>query len=186
MTPNFKNIDGISVSEKLHEVKFTCDLDKCKGACCTMESEYGAPIHESEIKIIEDLLPILWDYLPVKSREEIEKNGFWEIKEELHMIKSVNNRDCVFVYYENAIAKCSIEKAYYNGKTEFIKPISCHLFPIRISDFGGPILRYEEYDECRDALIKGLKTNLSIAQFCEVPLERTFGKEWKDKLTANE
>ena len=182
MIKNYRNIDGISVSNDLHKIKFTCDLEKCKGACCTMESEYGAPIHESEIKIIEDLLPAIWDYLPKKSQKEIKKNGFHEFKEELHMIRSVNNRDCVFVYYDNSIAKCAIEKAYYEGKVDYVKPISCHLFPIRISDFGGPVLRYEEYSECKDALIKGLNTNLSVAQFCALPLERAFGKDWKNKI----
>ncbi len=186
MNHKYKNISGISVSDNLYNVKFTCDLEKCKGACCTMESEYGAPIHESEIKIIEDLLPLIWDSLPVKAQKEIEKNGFWEMKEEIAMIRSVNNRDCVFVYHENSIAKCAIEKAYYAGKVDYMKPISCHLFPIRISDFGGPILRYEEYEECKDALTLGKETNLNIAQFCAVPLERAFGKEWKDKLLENQ
>lgn len=182
MTQDFRNIDGISVSNDLHKIKFTCNLEKCKGACCTMESQYGAPIHESEIKVIEDLLPIVMDYIPKKSQEEIKKNGFWEVKEELHMIRSVDNKDCVFVYHDNSIAKCAIEKAYYEGKVDYIKPISCHLFPIRISDFGGPILRFEEYDECKGALIKGLETNLSVAQFCDIPIERAFGKDFKNKI----
>jgi len=186
MNYKYKNISGISVSNDLHNIKFTCDLKKCKGACCTMESEFGAPIHESEIEIIEQLLPIVWNYLPIKSQKEITKNGFWEKKEELPMIRSINNQDCVFVYYENKIAKCAIEKAFYDGKIDYIKPLSCHLFPIRISDFGGPVLRYEEYNECKDALKNGEKTNLSVAQFCALPLERAFGEIWKDKLLGSQ
>lgn len=182
MLDDYIEIDDIFVNSELIETKFTCDLGKCKGACCTMESQFGAPLLESEIEVIENILPIVKKYLPKKNIKVIEKKGFYEEKMETLMTTSVDNRDCVFIYYEGDIAKCAIEKAYYNGEVDFKKPISCHLFPIRVSDFGGPILRFEEYDICKCALEKGKKTNLSVLEFCQESLGRAFGEEWLNKL----
>jgi hypothetical protein len=94
----------------------------------------------------------------------------------------VNNRACVFVYYDGDIAKCGIEKAYREGKVDFIKPVSCHLFPIRITDFGGPVVRYEKFSECKPARKLGEKTNLTVAEFCSDALKRIFGSQWVTKL----
>ena len=148
-----------------------------------MESEYGAPIHKTEIEKIEKTLPFVKKYLPERNLAEIEKNGFWEEKAGLLMIRSVDNRDCVFAYRNSQnVALCGIEKAFYAGEVDFIKPLSCHLFPIRISDFGGPVLRYEEYDECKPALENGENKNVTVLKFCEASLKRSFGDEWFEKL----
>ncbi|MGE5683296.1 MAG: DUF3109 family protein [Bacillota bacterium] len=176
-------IDDILVNREITNVKFACDLSKCKGACCTMESEYGAPLLEEEIPVMESILDIVKPYLPARHLEEIEKNGFWEEKSGELMTRSVNNRECVFVYYEGDVAKCAIEKAYKDGKVNFIKPISCHLFPVRVSKFGGDILRYEEINECRDALVNGARLNVTIAEFCKDSLLRHYGKAWYKKLS---
>ena len=122
------------------------------------------------------------DFLSEESIKNIEENGFWEKKDDELMTRSIDNKDCVFVYYENDIAKCAIEKTYYEKNTDFIKPISCHLFPIRISDFGGDVIRYEKYGDCEPALEKGEKTGLSILEFCEKPIKRAYNKNFYDKL----
>ena len=179
---NFDNIDGVLVSKEIVKTHFSCDLEKCKGACCTMKSEFGAPLNSDEIDIIEEKLEIIKEYLPKKSIVEIEKNGFWEQKEDLLMTRSLGDTDCVFVYYENDIARCSIEKAYYDKKIDFVKPISCHLFPIRITDFGGDVLRYEEYEDCKPALEKGEKEEVTIMEFCEKPIKRAYTNNFYDKL----
>lgn len=179
---DFENLDGVLVSREIFRTKFTCDLKKCKGACCTMKSEYGAPLNEDEIKIIENYLPKVKEYLPKKSIKEIEKNGFWEEKENELMTRSHGDTDCVFVYYESDVAKCAIEKAYLEKKIDFIKPISCHLFPIRISDFGGDVVRYEEYADCKPALEKGEETGLSVAEFCRTSLERIYNINFMKKI----
>lgn len=179
---NFDNVDGVLVSRDIVNKKFTCDLDACKGACCTMKSEYGAPLKSEEIKIIDKYLPVIKENLSSTSIDEIEKNGFWEEKEKTLMTKSIGDTDCVFVYYDGDIAKCAIEKAYYNGKIDFIKPISCHLFPIRITDFGGEVVRYEEYEDCKPALENGKKTDLSIFEFCEKPIKRAYNNNFYNKL----
>lgn len=182
MNPNFIEIDDIVVLKEVVTEKFTCDLEKCKGACCTMKSSFGAPIHQNEIGEIERNFNSIKKFLNDNSIMEIKKNGFWESKNNSLMLRSVNKRDCVFVYYVGDIAKCSIEKAFFEGKSNFRKPISCHLFPIRINDFGGPILKFEKYDECKPALSKGKETNLSIAEFCRDALERAYSKSWLEKL----
>ncbi|PID61815.1 MAG: hypothetical protein CR986_02390 [Ignavibacteriae bacterium] len=179
---DFENIDGVLVSREIFRTKFTCDLNACKGACCTMKSEYGAPLNTEEIQIINELLPIIKNYLPKKSIIEIEKNGFWEEKENELMTRSHGDTDCVFVFYENDIAKCAIEKAYKEEKINFIKPISCHLFPIRITNFGGDVIRYEEYHDCKPALKKGQKTGITIADFCKSSLERIYEDSFLKKL----
>lgn len=182
MKINLVEIDGILVRKDIFEIKFTCDLQKCKGACCTLESEFGAPLMEEELPEIERALPAAEKYLSEEKVNEIKKNGFYEVKEDVFLTRSIDKKDCVFVYYEGTVAKCSLERAFFNGESDFRKPISCHLFPIRISDFGGEILRYEEFSECKPALEKGTETNLSVADFCKDGLERAYGKDWYQKL----
>ena len=181
MNSDFIEIDYIAINNEIIENNFTCDLAKCKGACCTMESEFGAPITYEEIAIIEKHLSTIKKYLPKVHSDTIDKNGFWIEKFGETMTRSINNKECVFVTYEGDIAKCGIEKAYMDNKIDFIKPLSCHLFPIRISNFGGPVLRYEKYNECKPALEKGKKTRIKVIDFCREALERAFGKEWFSK-----
>lgn len=178
MNVDFIEIDNVLVNTEIMETNFTCDLSKCKGACCTMESRYGAPLTEDEVEIINKYLPIIKEYLPNEHKREIEKNGFWFKEYEEIMTRSLNNKACVFVTYEGDIAKCGIEKAYHDGKIDFIKPLSCHLFPIRVSNFGGPVLRFQKYPECEPGLKKGEKTSTKIFDFCRNALERAYGKNW--------
>ncbi|MFH1196670.1 MAG: DUF3109 family protein [bacterium] len=184
MNKDFIEIDDILVDKELANTKFTCDLEKCKGACCTMVSDFGAPLLEDEIPKIEKVLSNVLKYLSPVHQKEIESYGFWEKKSGELMTRSINRRECVFVFYEKDIAKCAIEKAYRNGESEFIKPVSCHLFPIRVKEFGGKILRYEKYSDCSPALIKGKKTKLNILDFCHEPLLRAFGENWFNKLKS--
>ncbi len=181
MDPEFIEVEGVFVNKEIVVTNFTCDLSKCKGACCTMESEFGAPITESEIEEISKVLPIIMEYLPKEHFDIIEKFGFWINKQNELMTRSLNNKACVFVTWEGDIAKCGIEKAYRDGKIDFIKPVSCHLFPIRISNFGGDVLRFEKYSECAPALEKGNNTQVKILDFCSDALERKYGTEWFSK-----
>ena len=171
-------VGNILVGKEITEISFKCDLLKCRGACCTFESRYGAPLRWEEVNIINELLTEVLRNLPQAHKEEIEERGFYEVKKDEPMISSIDNRACVFVYYENDIAKCAMEKAYIDGKTDFRKPISCHLFPIRISDFGGDVLRFEQLDVCQPAIQSGKKENTTVAEFCEDSLSRLYGKEW--------
>lgn len=171
-------VGNIVVRKEIVETHFKCDLLKCKGACCTFESHYGAPLKWEEISSINSVLPEVLKYLSPLHSAEIEEKGFYEVKDNEPLIRSIDNRACVFVYYENGIAKCGMEKAFLDGKTDFRKPLSCHLFPIRISDFGGDVLRFERLDECQPAIELGKKENTTVAEFCEDSLTRLYGEEW--------
>lgn len=185
---NIIPVDKVEVRKDVLETHFSCDLEKCKGACCTFESEYGAPLAEEEIKIINDILPAVMPYLPEEHKKKIEKEGFYIFKSRELMTNSMDHKACVFVFYENNIARCAIEKAYFDGKTDFRKPISCHLFPIRITRFGNDVLRYEQFSECGPALKKGEEVHITVAEFCHEGLERKYGRKWyselKDKMES--
>ncbi len=181
MKKQLTDIDSVLVNREIFEVKFACDVKKCKGACCTLEGEYGAPLFESELPLMKEAINAVLDYIPAEHKAEIVKNGFYERKDGELVTRSYNNKACVFVYYEKQIAKCSLERAFFDGKNSFRKPISCHLFPIRISDFGGDILRYEIFDECKPALENG-NNNTTIAEYCCEALVRKYGQKWYDKL----
>ena len=113
------SIQDIVVSNKIPDAPFFCDLKKCKGACCTLESDNGAPLRGDEIGKIDNILNVVKGYLDEENIEEIETNGFYEKIDEELFIRSVDNKECIFVFYENGIAKCSIEKANNDGKTNF-------------------------------------------------------------------
>lgn len=178
-------VNNVLVRKEILEIPFHCDLKKCKGACCTLESELGAPILKEEIEEIEKIIPFVKKYLDQTKIDSIEEKGFYEIKQNELMIKSIDNKDCVFSFRENGIAKCAIERAYFNKEISFRKPISCHLFPIRISNFGGDILRYEKFSECEPALEKGKQENVTIAEFCKDSLIRLYGEPWYNQLMNN-
>jgi hypothetical protein len=182
MDKKFLPVLGVLVREDVAETPFKCNLLKCKGACCTIDSQYGAPLNWDEVNVISGIVKEAKKYLSPEHQKEIEENGFYEVKKDEPMTRSVNNRACVFVYYEKGIAKCSIEKAFLEGKTDFRKPISCHLFPIRVSYLGGDILRYEHLDECQPAIENGKDHNITVAEFCEDSLNRLYGEKWYSQL----
>jgi Protein of unknown function (DUF3109) len=176
------SVEDIMVRSEIADTPFICDINKCKGACCTFESKYGAPLMREEIGKIDRIIDEVKFYLSKRNIDEIDENGFYdEIDGEL-LTSSLGEKECVFVYYEGDIAKCAIEKAFVDGKTNFKKPISCHLFPIRIADFGGDVLRFEKIEECGPAIERGKTENITVAEFCEEPLKRYYGKKWYSDL----
>jgi len=179
---NFIPVENVLVRPEIIETHFSCNIEKCKGACCTIESEFGAPLLDEEIPVIEEILEYIFPYLPVEHINLIKKIGFFHKIDNDMMTRSLNKRECIFVYFENAVAKCAIERAFLDGSISFRKPISCHLFPIRVTKFGGDVLRYEKFNECSPALENGIKENVTIAEFCKDSLERSYGKKWYSTL----
>ncbi len=173
------------IDDRIFSVKFACDVNKCKGACCTLKGAGGAPILDEEVRIIKSNLKIVKKYLNSKNSNVLETEGFLEGTSRNYSIKSVDDADCVFSFVEDGIARCSFQKAFNNNETDFRKPISCHLFPIRVQGIKRNILKYEEIDECRAALINGEELNVTVVEFTKVPLIREFGekfyKDLKDK-----
>ena len=175
-------LDDVLIEDDILKKKFCCDLKKCKGACCTFEGEFGAPVLDSEVQLMNEVLPIAKKYLSEKSMDYIEKNGIIEGTPDNYTTVCIENRDCIFVYWENDIAFCSIEKAFLNGETKFQKPLSCHLFPIRVASWNNGQLYFAHIDECKPALKKGGKENIHLIECVKDALIRKYGEEWYRNL----
>jgi hypothetical protein len=174
-------IDEIEVDEKIGTIRFLCDLEKCKGACCTAPGGRGAPLENDEKEEIERAFPFAAKYLPVEHLRAIEWMGLTEGSPGNYATPCLNNAACVFVHYVDGIARCAFETAFLAGETTWHKPISCHLFPIRRHPSGKRIY-YEYFDECHAALRLGAQQDARLEHVLRNPLERAFGKEWTDAL----
>ncbi|HRE41156.1 MAG TPA: DUF3109 family protein [Ignavibacteria bacterium] len=177
-----KDLSKYIIDDRIFSVKFKCELNKCKGGCCTMYSDLGAPILESEIAEIRNHLPLVKENLPDKNLEVLENEGFFLEYENKFYLNNIKQRDCVFSVRENNIAKCIFEKLYFLNKIKFRKPISCQLFPIRISGNDREVLRYEYFTECSDAIINGEKNDISVFEFTKDALVREFGNETYNEI----
>lgn len=178
------------VSLDIFTEKFFCDLEACKGECC-IEGDAGAPLEIDEVEELEKILPMIWDELLPDARTVIDKQGVCYIDEEGDLVTSiVKGKNCVFTCYdEKGCCYCAIEKAYREGKGNFYKPVSCHLYPIRIENFSSfKGLNYHRWEVCKAATILGEKKNMSVYKFLKEPLIRKFGKEWYEEVekVANE
>lgn len=172
------------VSFDLFTEKFLCDLSACHGACC-IEGDAGAPLEADEVKEIEKVLPVIWDELSLAAQAVINAQGVsYEDVDADTVTSIVNGKDCVFTCYdEEGICYCAIEKAYRDGKTDFYKPISCHLYPIRIQNYPDfKAINYHRWSVCKAAVLLGEKENLPVYKFLKEPLIRKFGEEWYKEL----
>ena len=179
-------VSNILVSSDIITEQFCCDLDKWHGICC-VEGDAGAPVTLDEIAGIEDSLDTVWGDMSASAQAVVDKQGVAYTDREGDLVTSiVGGKDCVFTCYENGCCLCALERAYRQGKTSFIKPISCALYPIREKRINSDIvaLNYNRWDVCRDAVKKGQELGLPVYRFLEGPLVRRFGKEWYDELCA--
>jgi len=175
-------IDTVWINSDVLTVKFCCNLEKCKGICCCLKGARGPQIEDSEAKILDSIFPLIKDEMNNASLEVVKNEGLYEGSYGNYYITCIGDEDCIFVYYDNAIAKCLLEKLYNEKKIDWKKPISCHLYPIRITNLGGDIARYSVIPECKDAVIFGNKKNVQLIDFLQEPLERLYGKTWYEKL----
>ena len=149
----------MSVDEQREKV--LCNVGECKGECC-IEGYAGARGEFDEIEKLEEVLPVVWDELSPEAKAIIEKQGVVYNDQDGDLVTSiVNNKDCVFTCYdERGYCYCAIEKAYREGKTDFYKPVSCHLYPIRVGDYGPyKAVNYHRWDVCKAAVLLGKKEN---------------------------
>lgn len=172
------------VSLEVLEEKFLCDLIKCKGACC-VEGDSGAPVTGEEVKTIQKNFDHIEGYLPEKHRKEILKQGYAVIDIDGDLVTPlVDNRQCAYSYEEHGILKCGIEKAFLDHKIDFRKPVSCHLFPIRITEYRRfDAVNYQEIDICKPGRECGRGAQLPLYVFLKEPLIRKYGEEWYEQLT---
>ena len=177
-------IDDVVVSFDVLREKFLCNLDACKGECC-IEGDAGAPVEFEEVEKLEEVLPVIWDELSPEARAVIDAQGVVYTDEEGDLVTSiVNNKDCVFTCYDGkGCCYCAIETANSDGKTDFYKPVSCHLYPIRIGDCGPyKAVNYHRWDVCKAAVLLGRKEDVPVYKFLKEPLIRKFGEDWYAEL----
>lgn len=177
-------IDDTVISADLLKKKFICDLSACKGICC-VEGNAGAPLEQEEIPILEKLLPIVWDDLSEKAKAVIEKQGVFYYDCDGDAVTSiVDGEDCVFTCYDKeGNCKCAIEKAFREGRTDFYKPISCHLYPVRLTRYATfTAVNYHRWSVCKAALELGEKVGKPLYEFLKEPLVRRFGEEWYEQI----
>ncbi len=170
-------IEDKIVSTQIFERQFVCDLSACKGACC-IEGDNGAPVTTEEVQIIEANLPKIKPFMRPEGIAAVEKNGVAYLDNDLEPATTlVNGAECAFVFFDDAgIAKCAIEKAQREGHIDFLKPISCHLYPIRTKQFQDyTALNYEKWDICEPACACGEKLEVPVYKFLKEPLVRAFG-----------
>lgn len=176
-------VDNTLISDEIFSQYFCCDLSCCNGICC-VEGDAGAPLNEEEIAILEDYKEKITPYMTEAGIAVIDNLGMFDYDEWGHLVTPlVNDRDCAFVYYEDDIAKCAIEKAYLNQEIDFKKPISCHLYPIRITEYAHyDALNYHQWEVCESARTKGKELKITVFDFLKEPLTRKYGKEWINKI----
>jgi hypothetical protein len=177
-------IGKILVSSDLLEKHFVCDLNACKGACC-VEGDDGAPINQEEIDLLEEHIDAIKPYMTQKGIDVVDEQGVFYMDRFNEPVTSlVDNKDCAFVTLdEKGITKCGIEQAYREGEIPFNKPISCHLYPIRVSKFSSfDSLNYDRWSICNPACSLGEQLKVPVYKFLKEPITRAYGEEFFAEL----
>jgi hypothetical protein len=172
------------VSTQIFEEKFVCDLNACKGQCC-IDGDAGAPLTFEEVSILEEDLEKIKPFMRQEGIDVVDKQGVFYMDEENVPVTSlVNGAECAFVYFdEQGITKCAVEQAHKGGFTDFKKPISCHLYPIRVRKFNEfEAINYDRWKICEPACACGSKLDVQVYKFLKEPIIRAFGDEFYHEL----
>ena len=178
------------LSDDLAEQFFHCDIEKCKGACC-VEGDLGAPLEKDELLTLEEVLEDVKPYLSQEGLKAIKEQGAYVLDREGDFsTPTIGGKECAYAVYDNnGILKCGIEQAYFDGKIGFRKPISCHLYPVRITKYEDyDALNYDRWHICSPACTLGDAMKLPVYRFVKDALIRKYGEEWyaalEEKLAA--
>lgn len=173
------------VSDDLADKYFICDMEKCKGACC-VKGDAGAPLTAEEVLLLPGIINKIKPYLRKEGIESVEEQGTHVIDSENETVTPlIRGKECAYVVFENGIARCGIEKAYNEGAVTFRKPISCHLYPIRIRKYDQFLaVNYDKWSICDPARRKGEEERVSLCDFVKKALIRRFGETWYNDLLA--
>lgn len=178
-------IDDKLISEDIFSEEFVCNLSKCKGACC-VEGDVGAPLDKNETLILDRIFDQIKPYLRPEGVKSIEEQGTWVLdpSDNDYVTPMVEGRECAYVIFDDkGITKCGIEKAYEDGAVDWQKPISCHLYPIRVDEYRTfTALNYHKWEICSDACTLGRELKVPIYKFVKTPLIRKYGEEWYQTL----
>lgn len=182
-------IGNAIVSLDVFERKFVCNIKACKGQCC-IDGDAGAPVDKDELDILDDIFEDVKPYLRKEGVEAIKKQGKYVQDWDGEFVTPlINDKECAYVTFDtNGNASCGIEQAYNDGKISFKKPISCHLYPIRVSKYQNfDALNYHEWEICSDACSLGSELGVYVFDFLKEPLIRKYGEDWYRELQqANE
>lgn len=172
------------ISDDVIEKHFVCDLSKCKGACC-IKGDAGAPLTADEVSLLPKIIEKIKPYLRHQGVKAIEKQGTHVIDRENETVTPlVNEEECAYVVFDGEIAKCGIEKAFNEGAIDFQKPVSCHLYPVRIRKFDRlTAVNYDTWDICAPARENGQNMGVTVASFVKDALIRRFGSDWYKHLS---
>ncbi len=179
-------IDDKLISLDVFEKQFICDVPKCLGICC-VEGESGAPLEDAETEILEKIYPLVKPLLSAQSITEIEKQGKWVIDmDEDKVTPIINGKECVYaVFEEDGVCSCAIEKIYAQGLIDFKKPISCHLYPIRVEKMSKyEALNYHNWPICNPARVLGKSKGVPVYQFLKEPIIRKYGQVFYDEMVS--
>ena len=173
-------IDDTVISSDVADEFFVCDLAKCKGACC-VEGDLGAPLEEDELEILERIQDDIKPFLSEVGIQELAKTGAW-VKDDDGDFSTpvIKGRECAYALYDDkGYLKCGIEQAYNQGEVTFKKPVSCHLYPIRVKDFTEFFaVNYDKWEICDDACSLGKELEVPVYKFVKEALIRRFGEDW--------
>ncbi len=178
------SVGNTLLSDDVVESYFICDLKNCKGACC-VEGELGAPLEMDELKELEKIYDQVEPYLSSEGKKAIKDQGTYIFDYEgEYSTPTIGGKECAYsVYDEKGVLKCGIEKAYLDGKTSFRKPISCHLYPLRVTAYENyDAINYHRWHICDPGCSLGSQLNIPLYKFLKEPLIRKYGKEWYDEL----
>jgi hypothetical protein len=172
------------VSEELFENHFVCDLNACKGACC-IEGDSGAPLEAEELTNLEEVWEMVKPYMRPEGIKAIEELGLYQMDGDGDMVTTLvdGNKECAFVIFDSSgVAKCALENAYNDGKTNWKKPISCHLYPVRLQQLTAYMaVNYHRWGLCDPACALGSQLKVPIFKFLKEPLIRKFGEAWYEE-----
>jgi hypothetical protein len=177
-------VGSVLVHEDVVRENFVCNLNKCKGACC-LEGDSGAPLDHEELHILDEIYPNVKPFMTARGIKTIEENGTYVTDFEGDYTTPCvdTNKECAYVIWENGITKCAIEKAYEYGAIAWKKPISCHLYPIRITKYPEfDVLNYDRWSICSPACTFGNELKVHVHEFLKGPLIRKYGEEWYKEL----
>lgn len=171
------------VSEDVLVKDFVCNLSACHGACC-IDGDAGAPLSKEETEILEDIFPKIKPFLRPEGIQVIEEKGTWVVGTDQDLeTPLIENKDCAYVIFDGKTALCGIEQAYNQGLIDWKKPVSCHLYPVRIKEFSSfSAVNYDRWDICNDACTLGKELQIPVYKFVKEALIRRFGKEWYEEL----
>jgi hypothetical protein len=172
------------ISQDLLEKDFVCNLSACKGACC-IEGDAGAPLEEEEVQLLKDIYPKVKPFLREEGVKAIEAQGTSVKDWDGEMVTPlVNGKECAYVIFDaNGITKCGIEKAHEAGEVDFKKPVSCHLYPIRVTKYSRfDALNYHKWEICSPACTLGKELEVPVYKFVKDALVRKYGEEWYAEL----